>query len=68
MGSRAGWVVYLVLVLAWVVLGMGRRLRTDAAAAAEERKDRHRTLVLFVVGWLVVLMAIAIAWRLFHPA
>ena len=68
MSSRAGWVVYLVLVLAWVALGMGRRLRTDAAAGTEERKDRHRALILFVVGWAVVLMAIAIAWRLFHPA
>jgi succinate dehydrogenase/fumarate reductase cytochrome b subunit len=47
---------------------VGRHFRTDAAAGPEERKDRHRTLVLFVVGWAVVLMAIAIAWRLFHPA
>jgi len=68
MASRAGWVVYLVLVLAWIVLGYGRRLRTDASAGPEERKDRHRTLVLFVVGWAVVLIAMAIAWRLFRSA
>jgi dolichyl-phosphate-mannose--protein O-mannosyl transferase len=67
-GSRAGWVVYLVLLLAWVVMGLGRRLRTDTEADPEVREGHHRALVLFVVGWAVVLMAIAIAWRLFHPA
>jgi succinate dehydrogenase/fumarate reductase cytochrome b subunit len=67
-GSRAGWVVYLVLLLAWIVLGLGRRFRSDTEAGPELRKERQRTLLLFVVGWAVVLMAIAIAWRLFHPA
>jgi len=68
MDARAGWVVYLVLVLAWVALGFGRRLRADAAADPSERSDRQRTLVLFVVGWAVVVMVIVIAWRLFHRA
>jgi len=68
MDARAGWVVYLVLVLAWVVLGFGRRLRRDPAVGPDERRDRQRTLVLFVVAWAVILMTIAIAWRLFRRA
>lgn len=68
MDSRAGWVLYLGLVLAWVVMGFGRRFRRDTAVGPDERRERQRTLVLFVVAWAVVLMTIAIAWRLFHPA
>jgi len=64
--SRPGWVVYLGLLLAWIVLGFARRLRADRASGPEERRDRSRTLILFVVAWAVVLMAIAIGWRLFH--
>ena len=67
MSSRAGWVVYLMLLLAWMIFSFGRRFRADPTTDPGERRDRQRTLILFVVGWAVVLMAIAIAWRLFHP-
>ena len=54
MDSRPGWVVYLGLLLAWTVLGFARRLRADRASGPEERRDRSRTLILFVVAWAVV--------------
>ena len=66
MDSRAGWVLYLTLLLAWVVFLVTRRMRaekpTDPVAAAE----RNRNLIPFVVAWAVILLAIAIGWRLFH--
>ena len=66
MGSRAGGVVYLALLLAWVLLGT--RFRAVGTASPDERRDRQRTLVLFVIAWAVILMTIAIGWRLFHRA
>lgn len=66
MDSRAGWVLYLSLLLAWVVWGVARRRRLSAAVDPAEQADRNRTLVLFVVGWILVIVAIAIAVWLFR--
>ena len=65
MSSRAGWVLYLTILLAWIVAGAVRR-RVGASADPAGVPARDRMLVLFVVGWAVILMAIAIAWWLFH--
>ncbi|HWC66128.1 MAG TPA: hypothetical protein VG777_08595, partial [Thermoanaerobaculia bacterium] len=59
MSSRAGWVLYLALLLAWVVAGVIRRRRAPASDPAGG-EGRNRMLLLFVVGWALVLLAIAI--------
>jgi hypothetical protein len=64
LNSRAGAVLYLTLLLAWVVLVFARR-RGSARTSAEPVPET-RTLVLFVTGWAIILMSIAIAWWLFH--
>jgi hypothetical protein len=65
MTSRAGWVLYLALLLAWIVSGAIRRRRAPPADPARG-EGRNRMLVLFVAGWAIVLLAIAIAWRFFR--
>jgi hypothetical protein len=62
--SRAGWVLYLALLLAWIVSGMIRRRRAPFPDPAGG-EGRNRMLLLFVAGWAIVLLAIAIVWRLF---
>lgn len=64
MGSRTGWVLYLTLLLAWLVAGAIRR-RKAAPPDPAGGEGRNRMLLLFVVGWAIVLLAIAIVWRLF---
>jgi len=62
--SRAGAILYLTLLLAWVVFGYSRRHASRKAAG--DPATEARTLVLFVAGWAIILMAIGIAWWLFH--
>jgi hypothetical protein len=47
-----------------LVLSYARR--RPSGESAGEPPAQARTLVLFVAGWAIVLMAIAIAWWLFH--
>lgn len=66
MDSRAGWILYLTLLLAWVAFVVNRRMRAERPADPAAATERNRNLILFVVAWAVILLAIAIGWRLFH--
>ena len=67
MTARAGWVLYLTLLLAWLVSAALRRRRAAGAKDPATPGQRDPMLALFVIGWAVILFGIAIAWWIFHP-
>jgi hypothetical protein len=65
-GNRVGWVLYLSLLLVFVAGGYFRHLRRRPRPGPEERAEEQKGLLVFVIGWILVILMLAAGWVALH--